>query len=306
MLSGPIVCCGELLLDIFNDGQEVPGGAPANVACHLAALRMPVRMVSRVGADERGARLQEWLKESGVEASFVQTDPSERTGIVRVSTGPGGGPAYDIAEPVAWDFLTMGPRELALAQSAGVVVFGTLAQRHPASRAALRQFVECARKAGAVSFLDLNLRTPFFDEETVLWSLRHADVLKLNDHEVRTVSALLGASGDNVELFTGLLREFGIARGVMTSGATGAWVAVEGETAHVPAIPVEVADTVGAGDAFCAVVCAALQSGVDPSASAVPASRAAAFVCSQRGATPAWPEDLVREVRSGLGYSASS
>ena len=178
------------------------------------------------------------------------------------------------------------------AEQAGVLVYGTLAQRHPDSRSAIRALATKARASGAMLLADLNLRAPFFDEETVLWTLRHCHVLKLNSLELRTVSEMLGARGDDEALFAGLVREFGLSRAVLTCGADGATVFEQGRTWRQPAFPAEVRDTVGAGDAMTAILAASLALGV-AWAEALPfAAEVAAFVVSQEGAMPAWPAEL--------------
>lgn len=300
-MSRPVVCLGELVVDVFDGGPEVPGGAPSNVAYHAAASGVPAQILSRVGNDEHGAMLRRWVAESGMDASGLQTDPAWPTGTVLVNTKTPGAPTYEILMPVAYDMFEADAAAMGCVEAASVVVFGTSSQRHPTGRTAFRRLIEASRRAGALVVADLNLRPPHFDEETVLWSLRHADVLKLNDDEVLTVSGMLGARGDVVDLFAGLLREFGLSRGILTLGAAGAWVAEEGGLEHVSSPPVEVVDTVGAGDAFCGVMCAALRNGCSLATAAPWAARVAAFVCSQPGATPGWPAPLRAEVEAALG-----
>lgn len=304
-MSRPVVCLGELVVDVFDCGPEVPGGAPSNVAYHAASLGVPAQILSRVGNDEYGAMLRRWVAESGVDAAGLQTDPAWPTGTVLVNTKTPGAPTYEIPMPVAYDMFEADAAAMGRVGAASVVVFGTSSQRHPTGRTAFRRLVEASRLAGAVVVADLNLRPPHFDEETVLWSLRHADVLKLNDDELRTVSGMLGARGEVVELFAGLLREFGLSRGMLTLGADGAWVAEEGRLVHVSSPRVEVVDTVGAGDAFCGVMCAALRNGCRLAAAAPWAARVAAFVCSQPGATPGWPAALQAEAAAAVGMGGT-
>ena len=212
------------------------------------------------------------------------------------------GPRYEIASPAAWDFIESTGAALAAAAEARVVVFGTLAQRQPVSRRTIRALVETARTAGAPVLCDLNLRAPFFDEETLLWSLRHCDVLKLNREELDVVSGFLGAAGVSEDLFAGLLREFGIPCGVLTEGSEGALVWERGEVSRHEAEAVPgVVDTVGAGDAFSAVLAAAMARGISLSKAAAPAAALAAHVVSRRGATPEIPRELAARVNALLG-----
>ena len=271
---------------------ERAGGALANVAFHLARLRaVSVALCSCVGHDDRGRELRRKLLDAGAGADLIQLDPKQPTGVVRVHSDHCG-PFYDITGPAAWDFIGETPQALRAAREACVIVFGTLAQRHPVSRSTIRALVAKARESGAVAMADLNLRAPFFDEEIVLWTLRQCDVLKLNADELQAVSALLGARGDDEALFAGLVREFGLSRAVLTCGADGATVFEQGRTWRQPAFPVEVRDTVGAGDAMTAILAASLALGVAWAESLPFAAEVAAFVVSQEGAMPAWPAEL--------------
>jgi sugar/nucleoside kinase (ribokinase family) len=126
-------------------------------------------------------------------------------------------------------------------------------------------------------------------------------VLKLNREELETVSRLIQARGETGELFAGLLREFSIPRGVLTDGAEGAWFSEEGETWHQSAEQPEVfSDSVGAGDAFCAVLSVALARGISLRQTGPAAASLAAYVVSQAGATPEIPRRLADRVNEML------
>ena len=290
-----VLCVGEVLTDVFLS-RDRPGGALANVAFHLAKSGgVGASLCSRVGDDGRGRGVCDYLAEARVDVSLVQVDPSIPSGLVKVQSCEHG-PAYEICFPSAWDFIEANDAARAAVRNASIVVFGTLAQRYPVSRASLRLLVDEARVAGVLRFADLNLRDPFFDSEVVLWSLRNADVAKLNANELRVVSAMLGAHGEVNELFSGLVREFGIGRAVLTDGAIGAWIHENGILTHIPPHPAEVVDVVGAGDAFAAMLICGLAKGRSLLESAPRAARLASWVISSVGATPSWTPGLRREL----------
>ncbi|MEX1010374.1 MAG: PfkB family carbohydrate kinase [Chthoniobacterales bacterium] len=305
LVADLILCVGECLVDVMPSGIEQPGGAPANVAYHAAAVGSAVGLVSRIGDDERGRGLRARLMRTGLTEELLQIDELHPTGTVRVRM-TGAEPIYDIAEPVAWDFIVETDGAVRAARDAAVVVFGTLAQRHLVSRATIRSLVGQARAAGACVAADLNLRAPFFDEETVLWTLRHADLLKLNREELSVVSQMLGAAGDTMTLFEGLVREFGLCRAVLTCGEDGAWFFEEGRTWRQPAIASEIVDTVGAGDAFTAVLAVGRARGYSLEAVAPLAAEVAAYVVSQPGGMPAWPVALAERARRVLATNPVS
>lgn len=178
-----VSCLGELLLDRPPSGPASVGGAPANVAFHLAQLGCPSCLISCVGCDEAGDKLRVWAEAGGIDVSMIQRCALAPTGSVVVG-GPAHEPLYDMLYPAAWDFIEVTDVAIEVVRAAGVVVFGTLAQRHPCSRGSIRRLVDSAAAAGALRFADLNLRAPHFDDEIVLWTLRHADVLKLNVDEL--------------------------------------------------------------------------------------------------------------------------
>ncbi len=286
-----------MLVDCLGQAQ-IPGGAPANVACHVAGLGGSASLVSRVGHDPTGIVLADFLNSRGIGAGHLQVDDLRRTGAVRVMPGP----CYEIAGPAAWDFIELTDGARAAAKGASVVVFGTLAQRQPVSRRTIRALVETAREARVPALCDLNLRAPFFDEETALWCLRNCDVLKLNRGELDIVSRMLHAQGNAENLFAGLLREFGISCGVLTDGEHGAWFCQDGNPWHHPAEKAaDFCDAVGAGDACSAVLALALSRGLPLHQAAAPAAGLAAFVTAQPGATPRIPASLAARLNALLG-----
>ncbi len=278
-------------------GASHAGGAPANVAWHAAATGERALLVSRVGADDVGRELRAQLGTADLlTLDLLQDDEAHPTGMAHVQLREAGAD-YVISMPAAWDFIAPTDGLLRAVDEAKVLVIGTLAQRHPVSRATIRLLVQRAREAGAFVVADLNLRSPFFDEEIVCWTLRQADLLKLNVEELSDVSRMLGAAGDTMTLFAGLIREFGLRRAVLTGGGEGAWFFEEGRTWHQPATAVEAVDPVGAGDAFTAVLSVALARGIALAEAAPLAAEVAGYVVAQPGAMPVWPAALMQRAQ---------
>ncbi|MEM8600949.1 MAG: PfkB family carbohydrate kinase, partial [Bacteroidota bacterium] len=135
-MSASVLVVGEVLWDALPRGLFL-GGAPFNVAAHLHTLGVPVRFVSRVGDDRLGREVRRRITQRGLSAALVQVDPSHETGFVEVEVDGDGIPAYTIVQPVAWDHLVWTGALAAEASAASMVVFGSLAQRAPATRATL-------------------------------------------------------------------------------------------------------------------------------------------------------------------------
>src|SRR6476659_5490908 len=100
-----VIVWGELLWDRFPDGAQL-GGAPANVAWHLAQLGTPVALVSRVGDDGDRRRAIEMMAARGVDTTLVQIDRERATGEVTV-TVEDGEPRYRLVPARAWERIAM-------------------------------------------------------------------------------------------------------------------------------------------------------------------------------------------------------
>ena len=291
---------GELLWDVFPDGKR-PGGAPANVAFQCHQLGLTGRVASRVGDDADGRDLLSFLSGKGLPTDLIQTDPALPTGTVAVTHGADG-PEYVIHEPVAWDALEATPALREAVAGAAAVCFGTLAQRRPATRRAIRGLLT-GRGAGPAAVFDVNLRQDLFTAEVLDESLGLADVLKLNEAEVPTVAGLLGLPADPREFCRAAADRWGRLGSVcVTRGANGCLIhECGGATVEVPADPVTVADTVGAGDAFTAGLIVALLRGADPAACGRFANAVGGLVASRDGAMPDLREEFagLRETHFG-------
>jgi fructokinase len=283
-----IVGLGEVLWDVFPSGA-VFGGAPANFACHVAGLGARAAMVSAVGDDRLGRGAIAALEARGVDASHVRIATQKATGTVDVVIDSAGAPTYLFAADTAWDHLAWEPTLDSLARSCAAVCFGTLAQRSKESRRVIRRFVE-ATPASSLRVFDVNLRQNFFDPETIRESLDLATVLKLNAEELPTVAAACGKQGTSLlGTLQGIRQRHGLQAAVLTLGAEGSIVVTENEVSEQPAVAVKVADTVGAGDAFTAAVVVGLLRRLPLAVIHRHAASVAAFVCTQRGATPEIP-----------------
>jgi fructokinase len=285
-----VVGIGETLWDLFPDGA-VWGGAPGNVACHAAGLGARAMMVSRVGRDDLGDRGIATLESLGVDCRHVQRDGLHPTGTVSVALTAEGDASYEFAADVAWDHLAWDPSLAALANVTAAVCFGTLGQRTALSRVTIRRFLLEAR--GALRLFDVNLRQHFHSREVIRESLTFADALKLNAEELPAVAAACGIdAADPVAAAHDLATRHGLRLVALTRDAAGSVLVADGRTSELPARATAIVDTVGAGDAFTAALIVGLLRGRPLEVIHEHASRLAAFVCGQRGATPPIPAGL--------------
>jgi fructokinase len=297
-MSFNVVGIGEVLWDLLPDGPQL-GGAPANFAYHAQALGANASVISRVGNDQRGIEVRRRFQEMGLSIAGIQADETAPTGTVSVSLANGGIPSYLIHENVAWDHIMANRTALECVRAAHAVCFGTLAQRHIASRHAIQRLLSSA-SASALRVLDVNLRQDFFNREVIEHSLKLANVLKLNDHELPVIANMFSLGGGIRQQIQSLASRFGLQVVAVTCGAEGSLLYRDGHWAQGSTTAVVVKDTVGAGDAFTAALCLGLlrELGLDEINHA--ANRIAAYVCGRTGAMPALPDDLRRMLNPDL------
>lgn len=289
-----VVSLGEVLWDLLPSGP-VLGGAPANFAGHVAGLGGEAALVSRVGADELGREARRLLAAKGVRLEALSTDATAPTGTVGVELAADGQPKFTIHENVAWDRLTADDAARAVVAAADAVCFGSLAQRTPAARAAIHALLRSVRP-GALRVFDINLRAPFYTQETLSESLRVADVLKLNDGELAILARMFAIPGSPREQVQALARAFELRSVLLTLGAEGSCLWRADQWFEQPGKRIEVRDTIGAGDSFTAVCVLGELRGWDPVATLRAATEVAAYVCTQAGATPTLPAALLQSL----------
>ena len=296
---------GELLWDMLPEGPRL-GGAPANFSVMAARLGNHALLLSRIGRDEPGRRALEALEPLPADTSFVETDPAHETGRVTVCFRAGQ-PEYTIHHPAAWDFMELTDEWLRLAERADALCFGSLAQRSPQSQQTI-QTMAAQTSSRCIRVFDVNLRAPFYSGEVIQESLELATVMKMNDEEVPLVLRLLGlpqGEGPQADLLREgaerLLSEFPALNMVaITSGGEGSLLVTRHEWDRHPGYPVQVADTVGAGDAFTAALTHYLLRGASLATLNEAGNRWGGWVASQSGAMPELPEarkaELTREI----------
>ncbi len=286
------VLCGEILFDTWADGSAVLGGAPVNVAVHLAGLGERPLLIGRVGADAAGGRARATLARWGVDTAGVQIDERAPTGEVRVYL-EGGEPRFEIVPGSAWDALDAGEAEAALAAAGPAILYhGVLAARGDAGRLALERLRAAAPRA---VFVDVNLRPPWTPPARALALVRRASWIKLNETELALLAGRTapGGAAERAVDARRLAASSGASRVAVTLGGRGAELhGAAGRLAAVPAAPLPpgaAGDPVGAGDAFAAVLLLGLLRDWPEALVLARAAELAAAVCALRGALPEDP-----------------
>ena len=283
MSKPTILCAGEMLWDVLPGGEFI-GGAPLNVASHCARLGARALLVTRLGKDERGRRALEGAKANGIDLSLMQIDAKLPTGEARAVLDAQGAARYEFLSPAAWDALTATPAALAAAAAADAFVYGTLGQRDVRSREAIGQLARAARWR----VFDPNLRAPHIDRALCEAGLRGAGLVKVNEEECVLFAEWFGGAATPEALWTTLAKKFAIEALCVTLGAAGSRLHWRGQWYAQGTVPIKVADTVGAGDSFLAMLMCELLAGRDAPTALARAARLASYVASQSGAVPAY------------------
>ncbi|HUF76971.1 MAG TPA: PfkB family carbohydrate kinase [Longimicrobiales bacterium] len=252
------VVFGEVLFDHFADGSRVLGGAPFNVAWHLQGFGLEPLVVTAVGSDPPGEEALERMRRWGMRTDGVQVDQLHPTGRVAAKIVDGE-PTYEIGVQQAYDYIDPVQAGSAVAARAVPLVYhGTLALRGDRTWSALDRVRQAA---DAPTFVDLNLRAPWWTLDRLRWCLGTATWLKLSREELSTVTgASLGELADEEACFRRareVARRYDVATVLVTRGADGSLL-LAGErmaASRDGTASVDVVDTVGAGDGFSAVAC---------------------------------------------------
>lgn len=277
-----VFCFGEVLWDCMPSGLFL-GGAPLNVASHLARLGLKAGMVSAVGDDILGAEAIQRMESNGVDSRYVAVIKGKQTGSVSVNLDNKANATYKIREDVAWDHIPLYEGLTNELVGTSAIVYGTLAMRSPENLRVLEALLEVE---WPMRVYDANLRAPYYSIEQVLTLSRFADLFKCNEDEARE---LCGAS-DAVPP-EALLRKIAdltdSGRVCITLGPRGAVYLGPTGVLHAVAPQVQPVDSVGAGDAFlAALVDGIVQGKEDHPDFLLRACRLGAFVASSHGAVP--------------------
>ncbi len=280
--SRKVLCFGEALWDELPTGRT-PGGAPLNVALHLHRLGHQATLAGRVGNDEAGRELIQFMKKSGLSTRLTGLDETLPTSRVLVRLDENRNATYDICEPVAWDALPLTEELIKESEEAGILIYGSLASRNPVTRNTLLRLLDTP----AFRIMDVNLRKPYDNQETTGLLLEKADMAKLNEEEMAAIAGWHHRkTGDLKNRMRWLAAHYSLEMVCVTRGHRGALLLAQGEITGHPGYRITAIDTVGSGDAFMAgLVAALLERKSAPEALAF-ACAAGALTATRAGATP--------------------
>jgi len=252
LTANPIIF-GEVLFDCFPDGESVLGGAPFNVAWHLQGFAISPGFLSCVGGDALGDSVKQAMGDWGMDISMLQTSSSKPTGKVNIEFSDGE-PHYDICADQAYDYIQAStPATKALAAGCDLFYYGSLAARATYNSESLKKLLGTA-SSRVTKLMDVNLRPPWWQKESIDELLQFADWVKLNEDELLTLSLDL-YRGDEIEARArAFMQHYALIGLIVTQGERGAMI-LQGEQCVSAATPkvANMVNPVGAGDAFTAV-----------------------------------------------------
>ncbi|HEY1006180.1 MAG TPA: carbohydrate kinase [Sphingobacteriaceae bacterium] len=286
-----VICFGEVLWDLFPEARK-PGGAPMNVAFHLAKLGAAPLLISAVGTDPDGEALIAFLEDNGLDTTYVDRLEQFPTGTVDVSLDGEGKAAYTINRPVAWDAIAYRETWDRIVPAADALVFGSLAGREQASWMTLQRLLTTAK----LKIFDMNLRQPYADPVKLNVLLHHSDVLKINDEELVYLRKIRGLGGTDPDVLSAISRLYAIPVICLTRGADGAGVWTPSGWISHPGYRINVKDTVGSGDAFLAAFIYGLLDGQPWELILKRSNAIGALVAGKNGASPAYSESEIQNL----------
>ncbi len=255
-----VVALGELLIDFAAKSKDAdgyptmaanPGGAPGNFLAALNAYGKKTAFLGKVGDDTFGHLLLGTLQKAGIDTRGIIVDPKYFTTLAFVTFDDAGDRSFSFArKPGADTQLRWEEVDQRLMDEARVFHFGTLSLTGEPARTATQKAVAYAKERGILISCDPNLRQPLWHsledaKEQMLWSLQHADVVKISDNEV---SFLWGCTPE--EGAERLLQDCGVKLAMVTLGADGCLLKTKDASFRAPAPKVHPVDTTGAGDIF--------------------------------------------------------
>ncbi|WP_055437169.1 carbohydrate kinase family protein [Lacinutrix algicola] len=277
-----IVCFGEVLWDVFPTHKKI-GGAPLNVALRLQSLNNNVSIISSIGNDKKGKKIEAYIEDHGVNIDNLQVDKKFKTGKVKVMLNQKGSASYDIKFPCAWDNIQINENTKKATNQADAFIYGSLIARDDTSRDTLYELLKLAK----YKIFDVNLREPYYTIDVLNHLMNEANFIKFNDDEIFEIGGMVNSKTHSLEQNMKFIAEYTNTETIcVTKGRHGAILLYKDTYYYNSGYQIEVVDTVGAGDSFLATLISKLINGDDPQEAINFACAIGALVAGSEGANP--------------------
>ncbi len=275
-----ITCYGEVLWDIFPEHKKI-GGAPLNVALRLKSMGINSSIITKIGNDELGRDIIEYVEEHGLSPHNFQIDQVHKTGEVLVILDEENTASYEISRPVAWDFIEYSERIKEEIKQSDAIIYGSLASRNEISRNTLLQLLDSAK----FKILDVNLRPPHYDAMLLSVLMKKADFIKLNDEELDEICNEFNITENTIDNQVKAIAKYTNTDQIcITKGGKGATLFYQNSFYNNGGYKIKVVDTVGAGDSFLATLITGLLTNDLPQKAVDDACAIGAMVAASKGA----------------------
>jgi fructokinase len=281
-----VLVIGEILFDEFPDYRRL-GGAPFNFAYHLKNFGFNVRFISRIGMDDAGKEVLHRLELAGFNLDDIQIDDVHPTGSVKVKLDKSGGHQFDIISEVAYDYIGFIPEYHAnLIDESRIIYFGSLVQRTEAGCENLQAFISL-NSSKRLNFYDINLRPGCYNDDIIEKSLSKTDILKLSTGELEKLMQMRSLKMEIKQFVHYLMETHSVQTVSLTKGEQGSDLFTnQGSFSADSADIIKVVDSVGAGDAYAAMLAAGILKNWQPQVILERAALFASRICEIKGAIP--------------------
>lgn len=250
-MSFRVTAIGEILYDIYPDQKRL-GGAPFNFIYHVWKLLGNANFISSVGDDESGNELISHLAGIGFSTEYIFIDKKYPTGTVIVKLDENKTPHFTMTGLNCFDYFVLDDKSIKLIkEKTDLLYFGTFGQRN----ATARKTIQSTFGKKIKYFCDLNLRHEFFSKEMIIESLRTSNVVKINENELSILKKYFTLPEETNSAIFRLMEVFKIDLLAITLGKDGAIISDGKSIDQYKTEPSEVIDTLGAGDAYSAILC---------------------------------------------------
>jgi fructokinase len=308
-----VICMGELLAEFVSTADNVslahspgfikaPGGAPANVAVALQRLGTSACFVGKVGDDPFGEFLRESLAQTGVDVTYLFSDPHARTTAVFVAVwGDGHKDLCFYRNPGADMLISEADITPRIFDGARCFHYGSISFIDQPSSAAQHKALKLARERGLMISYDPNYRPTLWPDAhtaqvVIQDGFRYCHLAKISAEEWE-----IATGTTDLERGIAFVMSHGVELLVLSRGEAGALVTNGDYRIEMPAYPIDVVETTGAGDGFVAAMITRLLPEFEKLGSLTKvdaltmrealryANAVGALTCTRRGAIPALP-----------------
>lgn len=295
MKKNIIIGIGEILWDLLPQGKRI-GGAPVNFVYHALRNGADACALSAIGSDENGNEILQTLERQHI-PNFLQVN-SYPTSTVEVEL-ENGIPTYKIVENVAWDYLENSQIFSDVVAHCNAIGFGSLACRSKQSQETILSLLDKTPKK-ALRVFDINLRENFYSKDLLETLLKKCNVLKINDIEMVILRQIFELKGSDEEICEKLIKKYRLKYLIFTLGEKYSVIFSPKDCTLIETPKVNVADTIGAGDAFLGTFVQHILNGETQLEAHKNAVAVAAYVCTQAGAWVEYNHNEIENIKNAI------